>query len=116
MVWGFFPFNIKLYRGTFLAVQWLRLQASTAGGVGSIPDWGTKIPRAPQHGKKKKKNLLYQKYFHIIISSVSSHLTLLGTSLCASSYAKDLTYPKSFNLDDKLKNRYLDYPYYRWGN
>ena len=77
MVWGFFPFNIKLYRGTFLAVQWLRLQASTAGGVGSIPDWGTKIPRAPQHGKKKKKKkkkiyyirnistLLYHQYHHI---------------------------------------------------
>ena len=76
MVWGFFPFNIKLYRGTFLAVQWLRLQASTAGGVGSIPDWGTKIPRAPQHGKKKKKQkkiyyirnistLLYHQYHHI---------------------------------------------------
>ena len=48
MVWGFFPFNIKLYQGTFLGVQWLRLQASTAGGVGSIPDWGTKIPRASQ--------------------------------------------------------------------
>ena len=41
-----------------LAVQWLGLCASTAGGLGSIPGWGTKILQA--HGvtkkiKKKKK-------------------------------------------------------------
>ena len=44
-------------------VQWLRLRASTAGGVSSIPDQGTKVPQAvegtkvPQaveHGQKKK--------------------------------------------------------------
>ena len=27
----------------FLAVQWLRLCASKAGGMGLIPGWGTKI-------------------------------------------------------------------------
>ena len=31
---------------TSLVVQWLRLQASTSGGMGSIPSWGTKIPYA----------------------------------------------------------------------
>ena len=30
-------------------VQWLRLSASNAGGVGSIPSWGTKIPHATQY-------------------------------------------------------------------
>jgi len=30
--------------GPSLVVQWLRLSASTAGGVGSIPGWGNKIP------------------------------------------------------------------------
>lgn len=30
----------------FLAVQWLRFQASTAGCVGFIPNQGTKIPPA----------------------------------------------------------------------
>ena len=40
--------------GTFLAVQWLGLQASTAGGTGSIPGHGTKIPHAAQHNWKKK--------------------------------------------------------------
>ena len=30
--------------GTSLVVQWLRLQASNAGGTGSIPGWGTAMP------------------------------------------------------------------------
>ena len=33
-------------RGTYLAVQWLRLHAATAGGMGSIPGPGTKILHA----------------------------------------------------------------------
>ena len=37
---------------TFLAVQWLRFRASTAGGMGSILDWGTKISHAVQYSKK----------------------------------------------------------------
>ena len=40
---------------TSLVVQRLRLCTSTAGGTGSIPDQGTKIPHAAQRGKKKKK-------------------------------------------------------------
>ena len=38
---------------TSLAVQWLRLCASTVGGMGSIPSWGTKIPHATRGQKKK---------------------------------------------------------------
>ena len=34
-------------------VQWLELRDSTAGGPGSIPGWGTKIPHALQQKKKK---------------------------------------------------------------
>ena len=41
--------------GTFLAVQWLRLLASNAGGVRLICGQGTKIPHAVQHGQKLKK-------------------------------------------------------------
>ena len=41
---------------TSLAVQWLRLRASTAGGVGSIPGWGTRIPHASQCSQKTKQN------------------------------------------------------------
>ena len=31
-------------KGTSLEVQWLRLCASNAGGTGSIPSQGTKVP------------------------------------------------------------------------
>ena len=41
--------------GTSLAVQWLRLHASTAGGMGLIPCRGNKILHAMWHGQKIKK-------------------------------------------------------------
>ena len=36
-------------------VQWLRLHAPSAAGMGSIPGWRTRIPHATQHGLKKKR-------------------------------------------------------------
>ena len=48
--------KIKKTLGTSLAVQWLRLCVCTAGGAGSIPGWGTKIPHTAQCGQKIKKN------------------------------------------------------------
>ena len=39
--------------GTSLMVQWLTLHVSNAGGVGLIPDRGTKIPYAPTVQPKK---------------------------------------------------------------
>ena len=36
--------DVNSHGGTSLVVQWLRLHASTAGGVGSLPRWRTKIP------------------------------------------------------------------------
>ena len=44
-----------MYKGTSLTVQWLRLHASIAEGMGSIPGRGPKIPHATQCGKKTKK-------------------------------------------------------------
>ena len=41
--------------GTSLAVQWLRLCAPNAGGMGSIPGQGTKVRHAPQHSQKEKR-------------------------------------------------------------
>ena len=41
--------------GTSLAVQWLRFCASNAGGMGSIPGGGTKIPHAAWHSQKKNE-------------------------------------------------------------
>ena len=46
------------YYRTSLAVQWLRLRASTAEGAGSIPSQGPKIPHAKGQSQKKKKNPL----------------------------------------------------------
>ena len=37
----------------FPGVQWLRLHASTAGGLNSISGWRTKVPRASGHSQKK---------------------------------------------------------------
>ena len=41
--------------GNSLAV--LPLRASTAGGTGSVPGQGTKIPQALQHGQRKKEKI-----------------------------------------------------------
>ena len=41
--------------GSSLAVQWLRLHASTAGGVGSIPGQGTKILHAASLDQRVRK-------------------------------------------------------------
>ena len=38
-----------------MVVQWLKLRASNAGGVGLTPGQGSKIPHAVQYGKKKEK-------------------------------------------------------------
>jgi len=40
-------------RGPSLVVQWLRLHMSTAGGTGSIPGWGTKIPHDTARKRKE---------------------------------------------------------------
>ena len=44
--------------GKSLAAQWLGLHTSTAGGTGSIPTWGTKIPQAAQPKQKTNKQNL----------------------------------------------------------
>ena len=48
--------------GTSLVFQWLRLCTSTAGGMGSIPGQGTKIPHSAWCSQKEKngpKTLTY---------------------------------------------------------
>ena len=45
---------IHAMEGNCMAVQWLRLRAFTAEGLGSIPGWGTKIPQAMWCGQKNK--------------------------------------------------------------
>ena len=46
---------LKRPRGNSLVVQWLGLSAFTAESLGSIPGQGTKILKATQCSKKKKK-------------------------------------------------------------
>ena len=65
------PFKI-LVVGTSLAVQWLRLQASTAGGMGSISGLGIKIPHAAGCSQKKKKF-----FFWLCIYVYSLYVTIV---------------------------------------
>ena len=44
----------KVKDRTSLVAQWLRLYASSAGSVGSVPGQGTEIPHAVQRGRKTK--------------------------------------------------------------
>ena len=47
--------------GNSLGVQWLGFQASTAGGTGSIPGQGTKIPPAARCAQKTNKQQQHNK-------------------------------------------------------
>ena len=40
-------------------VQWLGLHAFTAGGMGSIFGWGTRIPDATWSGRREKTSLSF---------------------------------------------------------
>ena len=51
----FLKLNYKVSVGTSLVVQWLRLRASNAGGMGLISGWGTKVLHATRRGQKKKE-------------------------------------------------------------
>ena len=62
-----------------MAVQWLRLCTSTAGGAGWIHGQGTKIPHAAQpkkkNGKEEKKK---KKQMGLHINYVSNLLILIS--------------------------------------
>ena len=60
--------------GNSLVVQSLGLCASTAGGLGSIPGWETRIPQASQHSQRKKKKKIHKQSSQSTQSSQSSHL------------------------------------------
>ena len=53
--------------GTSLAVQWLKLHASTAGGTGSIPGQGTVIPNATWQPKKIKTENKIETFFKKVL-------------------------------------------------
>ena len=45
---------LQMPYGTSFVVLWLKIQASTAGGMSSIPGWGIKISHAKQPEKQSK--------------------------------------------------------------
>ena len=53
---------LNLQAGTSLVVQQLRLWASAAGTMGSIPGWGAKIPHAVWC-TQEKKSLSYMSWY-----------------------------------------------------
>ena len=57
----------KLTWGTSLAVQWLRLHASTAGGMGSIPGLGSDPVCHVVQTKKKKRERKKNEYYPFLI-------------------------------------------------
>ena len=61
-----------------MVIQWLRLLTPIAGGMGSIPSWGTRISHAAQAQPKKKKKRMQSIENCIIIKSVELGLTDLG--------------------------------------
>ena len=55
-LWGASTSPSKQNLGTSLAVQWVRLHAANAEGMGSIPGQGTKIPHAVKCSQKINNN------------------------------------------------------------
>ena len=53
-----------MQQGTSLVVQWLRLRASTAGGMGSIPglELRSHMPRSRKKKKKERKKKVQLTY------------------------------------------------------
>ena len=55
-IWKVLGSGLRESRGTSLVIQWvIRAHASTAGGTGSIPGQGTKIPYATWQEKEREK-------------------------------------------------------------
>ena len=63
-----------------LAVQWLGLRTSTAGGLGSTPGRGTEILQAALCGQKKKKKESILRRFFVLRGHVGKYESLLVPS------------------------------------
>ena len=71
----------------FLAVWCLELHASTAGGLGSIPGWGTKIPQALWCGGKNKTKNGFQRVENRCVKFSCAVLSCLVAQSCLSAAA-----------------------------
>ena len=60
--------------GNFLAIQWLKLDPSTAEGAASIPGRGTKIPQIKQYGQKKKTGRCHFFFFFFFDENIIAYI------------------------------------------
>ena len=68
--------------GTSLEVQWLGFHASTAGGLGSIPRWGSWMPHSMAKKKKKPKHNSTVLLGRVTDQFLLSRSTTRGWGLC----------------------------------
>ena len=100
---GFGTFNLDLAMGNSLEVQWLGLCAFIVEGLGSIPEWGTKIPQVAWRSKKqnkmktkpdksnqsnnnKKSNLGLAKYVYVVCNHFYVQSTYCQLSQCRNGF------------------------------
>ena len=114
--------------GTSLAIPWLRLCASTAGVVGSVPDWGSSACCVVQPKRKKERENSIVCIYHILLirPSVDGHLTCFHVLAVANNAAMimsvhiSLQNPAFNSFGYKSKSRFAEsYGYYKflifWG-
>jgi len=58
-------------------VQWLGLDAFTAVGLGLIPGWGTKIPKAKGRGQNNNKNNKKENHRASLVAQMVKKKTML---------------------------------------
>ena len=97
--------------GTSLAVQWLKLHASNAGGAGSIPDWWTKIPHAVRRSQEIKKK---EKDWDLL-EDYGMFFLFHTLPLCSSIKKADYNW-KSHKTQCVLKKTYLRWPKVKRGD
>ena len=81
----------KYSTGTSLAVQWLRVCTSTAGGTGSIPGRGIRIPHAVWCSQQNKTHKFFFFNFGFVCLFVCLFIYLfisvLGLRFCARAFS-----------------------------
>ena len=96
---------LKWGLGNSLVGQWLGLRASTAGGTGSIPGQGTKIPHATQCGQKFFKNQKNKQKLPPIIKWGLDHLLPSALTIMDDEILASITMGKGENLLQSWQKR-----------
>ena len=85
------PTYKSAFAGTLLVVQWLRVRASTAAGMGSIPGWGTKILHAVWLEKKAGIESFYSERNWYLTKMNCGSETLFKIYLTHCTYSQQIT-------------------------